>query len=245
MNLNYTNLPGWIERNWLFRKLFLIRKLYLTRTSFRHNSQFAEDVTLGRLFPREFKGFFVDVGCFHPKKYNNTWRLYKRGWRGINIDVDSIKVEGFNIVRRQDTNITCAVSDSAGEVTFYSSGFYSLGNSLDSHFGEGKPGYMKKTVKSDTLTAIIDGTSYKNRQIDFLSVDVEGHDAVVLKSLDFDRYAPRMIAVEAHRALFTEIVETELYQFLMEKGYCLVGWTGLTLLMASRSMQATLAVRTQ
>lgn len=245
MNLNYTNLPGWLENNWLFRKLFLIRKLYLTKTSFRHNSQFAEDVSIGRLFPKGFKGFSVDVGCFHPKKYNNTWRLYKRGWRGINVDVDSIKVEGFNLVRGQDTNVTCAVSDKAGEITFYSNGFYSLVNSLDSHFVEGKPGYIKKTVKSDTLTAIIDATKYKDRQIDFLSVDVEGHDAVVIRSLDFERYAPRLVAVETHRALFTEVVETELYQSLIAKGYCLVGWTGLTLLLASKSLQETLGGRTQ
>jgi hypothetical protein len=31
-------------------------------------------------------GFFVDVGCFHPLFYSNTWKLYKKGWRGVNID---------------------------------------------------------------------------------------------------------------------------------------------------------------
>ena len=26
-------------------------------------------------------GFFVDVGCFHPMRYSNTWMLYRRGSR--------------------------------------------------------------------------------------------------------------------------------------------------------------------
>ena len=48
-----------------------------------------------RFFPKKYKGFFVDVGCFHPIKYNNTYRLYRKGWRGVNIDIDAIKIEGL------------------------------------------------------------------------------------------------------------------------------------------------------
>ena len=34
-------------------------------------------------------GIYIDVGCNHPIKFNNTYLLYKRGWSGINIDLDS------------------------------------------------------------------------------------------------------------------------------------------------------------
>lgn len=240
VSLNYTNLPSWMEKNLIFRKLFLLRKIFLTKTRFSHYSQFAEDVSIGRFFPKGHKGFFVDVGCFHPKKYNNTWMLYKKGWRGINIDIDSIKVEGFDIIRPDDVNIHSAVSDKEGETTYWANGFYSLATSLDSSFTEGKKGYIQKTVQSDTLTHIIDKTRYKGKKIDFLSVDAEGHDFEVLQSLDFDRYDPSLIAVETHKALFPEVLETNLYKFLVGKKYCLVGWCGLTLLMANKSLQRTL-----
>jgi FkbM family methyltransferase len=240
-NLNYTHLPPWLESNFFFRKIFLFRKLFLTKTKFKHFSQFAEDVFIGRLFPGISDGFFVDVGCFHPKKYNNTWMLYKRGWRGINIDIDSIKIEGFEWIRPQDTNVNCAVSNQSGEFTFYSNGFYSLTASLDEEFAKGKPGYIPKTVQCKSLTEIIAETSFKGVPIDFLSVDAEGHDLEVLKSLDFEQYSPKLIAVETALALMTELSESMLYQFLTEKGYCLVGWTGLTFLMASPAMQQKLA----
>ncbi|MFT5138436.1 MAG: hypothetical protein ACI9H8_001005 [Lysobacterales bacterium] len=147
MSFKLSNLPEWLENNPVFRKLFLLRKLYLTRSKFGYFSAYAEDVSINRCFPNKSSGFFVDAGCFHPKKYNNTWRLYKKGWRGINIDIDSIKVEGFDIVRPQDTNINCAVSNIEGEITFYSRGFYSLMSSLDKTFTEGKSGYTQKRYR--------------------------------------------------------------------------------------------------
>ena len=41
-------------------------------------------------------GFYVDVGCFHPKKHSNTYLLYKRGWSGINIDVEKTNLHHIN-----------------------------------------------------------------------------------------------------------------------------------------------------
>lgn len=243
MSINYSQLPLWLENSKVFRIIFLIRKLFIIKTKFNHYSQFAEDVSIKRLFGKGYKGFFVDVGCFHPKKYSNTWQLYKKGWRGINIDIDPIKIDGFNIVRRHDTNVACAVSNLEGEVTYYSNGFYSLTITLDEKFAKRRHGYVKKTTPCKKLSSIIDETKYKNREIDLLSVDTEAHDLEVLTSLDFDRYNPKLIAVETHYALFSKIGESPLYQFLASKGYVLVGWCGLTLLMANKSFQRTLAAR--
>jgi len=238
-NGNNVNFPDWLARNPIFRKLFLLRKLYLTKSKAHHYSQFAEDVSIKRFFPKKYQGFYVDVGCYHPKKHSNTWQLFKNGWRGINVDIDAIKIEAFNIVRPDDTNIACAVSDADGEFSYYSNGFYSLTTTLDDS-GAGQQGYIEKKVKCRRLTDIIDDSPYKDREIDLLSVDAEGHDLEVLKSLDFDRYAPRLLAVETFKPLFSQVVETDLYKFLAAKGYCLVGWNGLTLLLASPVLQESL-----
>tara|TARA_B110000879_G_scaffold201693_1_gene277102 strand:+ start:1002 stop:1208 length:207 start_codon:yes stop_codon:yes gene_type:complete len=50
----------------------------------------AEVVAIKRMFPKKYM-FFVDIGCFHTTKYNNTYVYYKKGYRGINIDIDRIK----------------------------------------------------------------------------------------------------------------------------------------------------------
>jgi len=240
MSLSDSHLPVWLENNRVFRFLFILRKLYLTKTAAKHFAQFAEDVSIKRFFDENYQGFFVDVGCFHPKKHNNTWMLYKKGWRGVNIDIDPIKIIGFDISRPEDINIASAVSNKEGEIVYYSNGFYSLTTSIDADFISNKAGYSKKTTSCAKLSQLLDGTKYQNRQIDFLSVDAEGHDLEVLMSLDFNRYDPKLIAVESHYPLFSQVEKSSLYNFLAGKGYCLTGWCGLTLLMASKSFQQKL-----
>lgn len=145
------------------------------------------------------------------------------------------------MVRPDDHNVCSAVSNEEGEVSFYSNGFFSMSTSMDEGFTEGKKGYVKRTTQSRRLTAILDESPYCDRKIDFLTVDVEGHDMEVLKSLDFDRYNPRLIAVESHHKVFDDVCKQDLYLFLLDKGYSLVGWCGLTLLMANSDMQVKLA----
>src|SRR5665213_2950175 len=57
----------------LFRWLFLLRKVFLTRSSRRYWSQYGEEIGLDRVLHRNRPGFFVDVGCYHPTKYSNTF----------------------------------------------------------------------------------------------------------------------------------------------------------------------------
>ena len=127
--------------------LFLLRKLYLTRFFRKSYSQFGEDVALLSLLGKDklrsykglfngYQGFFVDVGCYHPVKHSNTYVLYKRGWRGVNIDIDQLKIDGFNIVRKHDTNIVAGVSPHTGTMNVYKFGKYSLLTTLDKETAE-------------------------------------------------------------------------------------------------------------
>ena len=76
-------------------------------------------------------------------------------------------------------------------------------------------------INSDRLDRIIDGTKYKNKRIDFLSIDAEGKDFDVLKSLDFHRYNPKSICVEIWNDK-KELKKNNIYKFLIKKKYILV-----------------------
>ena len=242
-SLNSRHWPGWLENNRIFRFLFATRKLYLTRTHFIHFGQFGEDLSIARLFNGEVEGFYVDVGCYHPVKHSNTFRLYKAGWRGINIDVDSIKVELFQTARPHDINVVTAIGNQTGTTTYHSKGIYSLKSTLSAEFAGNSSTYKLKTTPIDTLDNVIGKTKFKFCPIDFLSVDAEGYDLEVLKSLNFEIYRPRLVAVESQERFFTKIVDSDLYRFLDCKGYSLVGWCGLTLLLASTEFRSQLETR--
>jgi len=218
----------------LFRWLFLLRKVFLTRSSRRYWSQYGEEIGLDRVLNVSRPGFFVDVGCYHPTKYSNTFKLYRRGWRGVNIDLDEIKIAAFNLRRPGDTNIVAAVSDKEETVTLGSTGFYTVTQTIDAGAIEklrhrGVPVELKQ-VRTRTLTGILDETKYRGRKITLLNIDVEGIELKVLQSLDFERYQPKVIIVEAHLRSLEELAASELYNFLKQHGYTLFNWTGPSLL---------------
>ena len=66
-----------------------LKKIYYEKYSKKSYSLSNVDLVIERIFKNKKKGIFIDVGCNHPIKYNNnTYLLYKKGWNGINIDLD-------------------------------------------------------------------------------------------------------------------------------------------------------------
>ena len=83
-------------------KIFFPKKTYST---------FGEDLIIEKYFEKKKKGFYVDIGCYHPLEGNNTYLLFKKGWNGINVDVNSLSVDLFNKARVNDYNVNLAVSN--------------------------------------------------------------------------------------------------------------------------------------
>jgi FkbM family methyltransferase len=223
------------ERVPLLRRLFLVRKAWLIRARGAHYAQWGEDVVLEQFLvgaaPEE--GCYIDVGCFHPRKYNNTWRLYRRGWRGLNVDVDQVKLDIFDLVRPQDENVCCAIGDAPGAATLFSFGHYSVLSTLDPHKAAEYRGLgyecVERQVRVRTLTDVFESSRFKSKHIALLSVDVEGHEEWVLRSLDFARYRPRLILCEFHVPTLERMQADAKYRLLAGAlGYELVNWTGLT-----------------
>ena len=60
-------------------------------------------------------GIYVDIGCFHPVKYSNTAKLFNKGWRGYNIDINKTSIDLFKIVRPKDKKIHAILSSNSKE----------------------------------------------------------------------------------------------------------------------------------
>lgn len=163
-------------------------------------AQNGEDVVLQRAFPLDRPGFYVDIGANHPVDDSVTKAFYDRGWSGINVEPGRI----FHDLKRdrpRDINIEAAVSSSSGEITFYEfdhalSGLSTTSADLVERISRNhRPPQIRK-VKTLTLKEIFE--SNQVRTIDFLKVDVEGHEGQVLKSNDWDRWRPRVLVIESN-----------------------------------------------
>ena len=218
------------KHSWFFRPLYLTYDLFFKRHGNTYFSGFGEDVVLTNLFHRKKVGFYIDIGCWHPKWGSNTYLLHKRGWKGINIDMDAFKIDMFNIARKNATNICTAVSDKEKDLMYYCSKDDSSLNTLDQNFAEAmlqnkqNLKYDLKQIRSRPLDKILSETPYAEKEIDLLTIDVEGHELPVLKSLSFERYKPKVLVVELHEGKIESILDNEIYRFIKSKNYSLFSW---------------------
>jgi hypothetical protein len=210
----------------------LLRKAFLIKYWRIYYSQFGEDAIIRELVGKKKSGTYIDVGCYHPKKFSNSYMLHKRGWRGINIDMEEDKIFLFKICRPNDFNVLSAVSDTEKSVRLFKDRDFSLGATIDQSMGEkiGAQDSEVLTIKTRTLNQIIATSPYYKKPIDLLSIDCEGHDLQVLKSIDLKMYNPKIIIIEDQYRDIEKILKGETYAYLIENGYTLKSWMHLSLI---------------
>jgi len=188
-------------------------------------SQEGEDVVLARIFDGRSTGFYVDIGCYHPIRYSNTYLFYRRGWRGINVDATPGVKTNFQKIRPRDINIESFVSADSSQRQFYllsEPALNTASESLAAQRAKDNPVYQVDetiTVRPRSLKAILDEHLPKGQSIDFFSVDVEGSDLDVLISNDWDRYRPEIVVAELLATTLEDVGRHEIAQFLASKGY--------------------------
>ncbi|WP_331774336.1 FkbM family methyltransferase [Sulfurospirillum sp. 1612] len=182
-------------------KLVDIKNNYFDGYALKSYSQEGEDMILRRLFEKQQTGFYIDVGAHHPMRFSNTYFFYKQGWNGVNIDAMPDSMKPFNKIRPRDTNVEKPVSDKKQVLTYYAFNEPALNgfsNELSEDRASANNNYhiiFEKDIETSTLEEILDNNLPKNQQIDFLSIDVEGLDFMVLKSNNFEKYKPKVILI--------------------------------------------------
>ena len=187
----------------LFKNFYYFYNIYIRNYKFLNNgSQFGEEKFILSFFEKKYKGKFLDVGCFHPTRHNNTYAMYKRGWHGINIDLNPLTIELFNFARIKDININAAISNNEETKKLYFVDELNTQNTLEpnhlsflkNHHNLREEDISLQEIKTKRLDKILD--NYNFNDIDFMNIDVEGHELQVLNSIDFLKYKIKFICIE-------------------------------------------------
>lgn len=191
-------------------------------------SQYKQDEYLETTVFKGYKeGFYVDVGAHDGVSLNNTLYFEKNNnWRGINIEpikgVFDMLVEN----RPLDVNINCAVCNRDGEADFYLNEGYTemLSGIIENYDARHLERLMNENTEKSATTQIVkvntkrldtifdeQGVSH----INYLSIDVEGAEFEVLKSINFDKVFIDVIGFENNYAE----VSTPIILYLEYKGF--------------------------
>jgi len=161
------------------------------------------------------KGFFVEVGANDPHARSQTLHLERAGWTGILIEPQPDLAEQLRTLR---TGKVFAVACSSPEHAGCTMPLHVAGplSSLDrEHMAPGAAPERVIEVPIRTLDSLLDEADAP-KPLDFLSIDVEGHEIEVLRGFDIARWRPRLILLEDH------VADLAKHRFMKSAGYRLI-----------------------
>lgn len=164
------------------------------------HSQCQQDIYLEQNVFRGYKnGFFMDIGAHDGVSLNNTLYFEKQNnWTGVNVEPIKNVYDKLVENRPSSINLNCAVSDIDGTAQFYcNTGYTEMLSGLKSNYDERHLGRLtRENRENNSITQIIDVETkrveticdiHNIKHIHYLSIDVEGAEFNVIKSINFDK----------------------------------------------------------
>ena len=216
-----------------------LKKIYYEKYTKKSYSISNVDLIINRMFSKINNGVYIDIGCNHPIKFNNTYLLYKRGWKGINLDLDEKSISEFNILRPKDHNLKALISTEENiekEIFFYHdrSAINTVSKNLISHRKTKIEEIKIIREKTTTINRIIENSPFQDKKINLMSIDIEDHEYEALKNFNFDKYKVDCIVTECHdldqekleiyNQSIEKVIDHKLYKLLLENNYKLINW---------------------
>lgn len=162
-------------------------------------AQNREDVMLWRALEHVSSGFYVDVGAFDPVVDSVSKAFYDRGWRGIHVEPMAAYAAQLRAARPDETVVEKCVGARSGRMTLHVVQDSGLSSLIEEHArrAEAELGFarMEQVVDVITLDELL--APYRDRDIHWLKIDVEGAERDALLGWNSHRDRPWIMLLEA------------------------------------------------
>jgi FkbM family methyltransferase len=199
---------------------------------FESFAQNGEDVVLWRALNRVVSGRYIDVGSNHPTVYSISFPFYTRGWRGLTIDPVHEFVEMHRAQRPGDIAVEAAITSTPGDtVTLHEiagTGLSTLDRGISAGHEAAGWDVTDVVVPTRTLDSVLEEAGWEGSDIHFMTVDTEGSEAVVLRSIDLRRWRPWVLVIEATRPGTVAPAHEAWEPIVLEAGYRFCLFDGLS-----------------
>ena len=169
--------------------------------------------------------YYIDIGAHHPYYLSNTAYFYEKGCTGICIEPDPSLFEEIKKYRKKDICLNIGV----GINNMTESDFYIINPSTLNTFSKeeaikydkSKNHSIEKVIKMPLMKINEIINKYAKLKPNLMSIDIEGLDLQVLKTIDFNTFMPEVICVET--LTYTEDTSErkiiEIIDFMRSKNY--------------------------
>jgi FkbM family methyltransferase len=190
-------------------------------------AQYGEDLIVGCVLSalKVRKPTYLDIGAHLPTHMNNTYLLYKKGFRGVCVEPDPVLFHKFARKRRMDVCINAGV----GLASQVPAEFYVMSVPSLSTFSRGDAEQHQErgvaAIERIEKIPILDVNEIIRAHFspgpDYVSIDVEGHEMDILRTFDFVSFRPSVFCVETLTFSIdnTERKAVEVNAFMEPLGY--------------------------
>jgi FkbM family methyltransferase len=202
-----------------------------TKLSYSQNGEDLVAVSLLKAFGVE-KPSYLDVGAYLPILGNNTYLMSRNGGRGVLVEPNVACIKELISKRPGDTvlNIGIGFSDTEEFADYYVLNHPQM-NTFDGDEARRRESdsqrqtFVKEVVKMPLvpINKVIAEHLHGNAP-DYFSVDVEGLELTILKTLDFSKYRPKVICADTLTDGGMKMNNGSA-DFLASKGYVIRGMT--------------------
>ena len=169
----------------------------------KYTSQAGQDkIIKKKFFDGKKNGFFIEIGAYDGIIGSNCYHFERfLNWDGIAIEPSNVQFEKLKRNRKCKV-LNNAISDEVKEVEFIevTEGLTQMSGINDSSFKKNiniiSNNQPSKTKSISLKTITFDEIVPKNRDIDYLSIDIEGGEMNLLKSIDFKINNIKVVSVE-------------------------------------------------
>jgi FkbM family methyltransferase len=173
------------------------------------------------------KPSFIDIGAHHPTINNNTYLFYRAGGRGILVEPNPVYAKLLREQRPEDTVVEAGIGvTNESEADYY----VIRGDGQLNTFSKKQADEIVRQGGTKMIREIIKRPLVRVNDVlakhlpsvpDFFSIDVEGLDYEILKTLDFDRFRPKVFCVETSQ--LDGRVHQGILDLLVSKAYAVRG----------------------
>lgn len=205
-------------------------------------SQQGEDIALFHVMRdvlRVSAPTYVDIGAADPVQGSNTYLLYCTGGHGVLVEPNPAYVEKLRLRRPKDVVVAAGVGvGKEREADYYVIRDHPPLNTfspevvkdLRAELG-GDP--VERVLRMPLVPVNEVIATHLGTPPDLLSIDVEGLDLAILRTLDFKRWRPGAIIAETIR-MGAPGVNMELVKFVVSKGYVVRGGSPINTIFVDR-----------
>lgn len=188
-------------------------------------AQFGEDYVIARMLNDLGISFqeanYIELGTCNPIRHNNTVFLHRNGAKGLCVEANPDFVPAIRALRKGCIVLNRAVVGSDCKektLPFYIEKEGGM-SSLDKEWIERCSNIqIVKTELVETIT-INECMEIFGLPCRVLSVDVEGYDEIVLRDIDYDKWAPNIICAETGgRIDVLEMMKSKGYEYAFGNG---------------------------